>query len=187
MKRSLASNLAVLGLSALVGLAGVTIPATQSLSQTGSTRQNYVYSTDNGSRLRVPVRWGEQTDLNAGANLQVGDLRAEEYLIVISEPKSDFPANWTFRNHSDVTRQLLLDNLGVQASVSSPSQLTVNGRQAVQYEIRTQLQGLKVVYLHTTVDGEDTYHQLLSWTLADRYPRNQSVLQSAIASFEEVR
>ena len=187
MKRLLSSHLAVLGLSTLVGLVGVTIPTTQSLAQTGSTRQNYAYSTDNGSRLSVPGRWEERGDLNAEANLQVADLRAEEYLIVISEPKSDFPGNWTFRNHADVTRQLLLDNLGTAASVSSPSQLTINGRQAVQYEIRAEIQGLQVVYLHTTVDGANTYHQLLAWTLANRYPNNQSVLQTAIGSFQEVR
>lgn len=187
MKRSLSSHLAVLGLSACIGLAGVTIPMAQSWAQTGSTRQNYAYSTDNSSRLVVPSRWEERSDLNAEANLQVADLRAEEYLITISEPKSDFPGNWTFRNHADVTRQLLLDNLGGAASVSSPSQLTINGRQAIQYEIRATIQGLKVVYLHTTVDGANTYHQLLAWTLADRYPNNQSVLQTTINSFEEVR
>ncbi|MGK7913513.1 MAG: hypothetical protein AB4050_18830 [Synechococcus sp.] len=187
MQRTLTSNLAVLGLSAFATLVGVMLPATQSISQTGISRLNYVYSADNGSRVNVPGRWLEQGDLNGEADLQVADLRSEEYLIVISEPKVDFPSNWTFRNHADVTRQLLLDNLGTAASVSSPSQLTINGRQAIQYEIRTEIQGLRVVYLHTTVDGENTYHQLLAWTLADFYPRNQTVLKSAISSFEEVR
>lgn len=187
MQRTLSSNLAVLGMSALVALVGVTLPATQSLGQTGISRLNYVYSSNNASRVNVPGRWLERSDLNTEANLQVADLRAEEYLIIISEPKSDFPGNWTFRNHADVTRQLLLDNLGVNASVSSPAQIEIDGRQAVQYEIRTEIQGLQVVYLHTTVDGDNTYHQLLAWTLADRYPRNQTVLRSAISSFEEVR
>ena len=188
MKRTLSSTVAVVGMSALVALVGVTVPATRSLSQTGSSRQqqNYVYSNDDGSRLNVPTRWQEMNDLNSEANLQVADLRAEEYLIVLSEPKSAFPGNWTFQEHSDITRQVLLDNLGVPASVSSPTELTINGRQAVQYEIRTEVQGLQVVYLHTTVDGQDSFHQLLAWTLTSRFPRNQSVLQTAIASFEEV-
>ena len=181
------SRSAVLGLSALIALAGVTVPATQVLSQTGVSRQqqNFVYASDDSTRLNVPVRWQVQRDLNPEANLQVADLRSEEYLIVITESKAQFP-QWTFRDHSDATLDLLLNNLGVEASISPPSKLTIGGRQAVQYEIRTEIQGLPIVYLHTTVDGQNNYHQLLAWTLESRFSFNQSVLQGAIASFEEV-
>ena len=62
----------------------------------------------------------------------------------------------------------------------------VNGKDAVQYEIRGQVDGTAVVYLHTTVRGDENYYQVVGWTRADAFNRYRDELQQVITSFRGV-
>jgi hypothetical protein len=60
---------------------------------------------------------------------------------------------------------------------------TLNGNNAVQYEMRGVVNGVQVVYLHTTVKGTNDYYQVVGWTTADSYRQNKETLQAVINSF----
>lgn len=116
-------------------------------------------------------------------DIQVSRGWDELYLVVLTEAKEDFD-ELDYEEHSDLTRGALVGNLK-NTGVSAPKQLTIGGLPAVQYEIRGTGFGLNLVYLHTTVDGKDHFHQILAWTLRSKFAKNGPILAKTTASFRE--
>lgn len=143
-----------------------------------------VTSTDGVSQLSIPANWIVDNELKKDAELQVSDRAEEMYVIVLSESKTDFPANVTLDNHAELTRGIVVGNLTSPQS-TAPVKMTINGRQAVQNEIRGTMNSVNLVYLHTTVETPKYFHQIVAWTLPSRYDKNRPRLQEVIQSFKE--
>ena len=114
----------------------------------------------------------------------MGNQRNESYLIVLSEPKIDLDLS-SAEAHSEITRQDFLEALKDGRVSRGPIRLEINGADAVQYELRGSVDGIKVIYLHTTIEGKNSFHQILAWTLPSKWRENQAVLESVINSFQE--
>jgi hypothetical protein len=143
-----------------------------------------VTSTDGVSQISIPASWSVDNQLKKDAELQVSDRVEEMYVIVLSESKSDFPANVTLDNHAELTRGIVVGNLTSPQS-TTPVRMTINGNQAVQNEIRGTMNNVNLVYLHTTVETPKYFHQIVAWTLPSRYDKNRPKLLEVIQSFKE--
>ncbi len=141
-----------------------------------------VQSRDGRTQMVVPASWREQTDLNNVADLQVANPRQELYVIVLSESKQDFDADTTLQEHSELTRGILLETLRNGQVSYEPDQFRIGGYPAVQYQLRGSVDKIKIVYLHTTVEGPSNFHQIVAWTLPSRLTKNEPVLQDVIRS-----
>ena len=151
---------------------------------TSSPQGKVITSQDGTTQVVVPESWSIQQDLNDIADLQVADIAEENYLIVISEPKSDFDNNVSVEQYSEMTRKFILES--VQGGhLSEPVNFTINGNVALQYQIIGSFDGLYIVYLHTVVEGDEDFHQLLAWTLLDKLEENEPILKSVVNSFQE--
>ena len=144
-----------------------------------------IRARDGNSEVSVPDAWRELSNLNDEAKLEAGNPTLEEYLIVLTEAKTDFAIPITLERYAEI-------NLGtlrrvVQgATVSSPTKLTVDGRNAVQYEVRGTVDLLNIVYLVTYVDGRKHVHQIVAWTLGSKYSSNKSRFEQVAKSFREL-
>ena len=152
----------------------------------GSSQPSVVQSKDGSTQVRVPAGWVKATDLNDEADLQVANRRDNAFFIVLSEPKSDFGADIDYRAHAKLTLNHIMDAV-TNPEVTGPTALRVGGLPAVQYVVQGNVKALRIVYLHTTVEGKETFHQLLGWTTPSRLDRNRPVLEGIIASFTETK
>ncbi len=143
-----------------------------------------INSSDGMSQISIPDNWIVEKELKADAELQASNRADEMYVIVLSESKSDFAANVTLDNHAELTRGIVLGNLKSPQS-TTPVKMTINGRQAVQNEIRGTMDNVNLVYLHTTVETPKYFHQIVAWTLPSRFDKNRATLQEVIQSFKE--
>ena len=142
-------------------------------------------SSKNGQiQVEVPSSWKTQRDLHDNPDLQVANVWEDNYLIVLSDNKADFD-DLTLEEHSDETRQILLESVDNIQISRGPILLEINGQPAVQYEIRGSIDKTKVVYLHTTIEGQDHFHQLIAWTLPSKFSKNRPAMESVINSFQE--
>lgn len=141
-----------------------------------------VQSRDGLTQVVVPASWREQTDLNEEADIQVANLLRELYVIVLSESKQDFDADTTLEEHSEATRSILLEELRDGRVSYAPGPFRIGGYPAVQYQLRGSVDKIKIVYFHTTVEGPNSFHQIVGWTLLSRLTKNESVLQGVIRS-----
>jgi len=141
------------------------------------------FSSRNGDlQVTCPSAWIVY-DLHDDADIEVAHGREELYLIVLSEPKLGFLG--TLEEHSSETRSALSETLA-NVQESGPRELTINGQRAIQYTIRARVDGVDVVYLHTTIETDENYHQVVAWTLKSLFSKKEGVLQEVIASVEEI-
>lgn len=146
--------------------------------------------------MEIPENWMPITGVNANpeASLQMGNMFAETYAMVLSENKSDFNSfaagnplmseEFSLEDYTD----LILSNMTAPGSgmTHTPQQsTTLNGMPAYSFKINGSFDGNPVVFTGMTVDGKRHYHQVLCWTLANREEANMPKLNQVLQSFKE--
>jgi hypothetical protein len=69
------------------------------------------------------------------------------------------------------------------ASATEPVSLTIDGHPALQDELTGTEKGTNVVFLHTTVDDRDHFHQVLAGTLKPRWHKQNQLLREVTTRF----
>ena len=165
----------------VVLIAAVTVAILAVESSTSSDEFSHTMSSDDGSiSIRVPGSWSEM-DLHSDAVIEAGNLFEETYVIVLREPESDRLDLETF---SQFTRESLMASID-EGSATRLGTVTIDGDPALQYEIRGVAEGLRVAYIHTSIDSSNGFVQILAWTLEERYDDKVSVLQGVTRSLRE--
>jgi hypothetical protein len=147
-----------------------------------------VKATDGRSQMKLPEGWTVVKDLNEHADLQAGDERREVFAVVLTEPKEDFAADFTYRDFARKrleTFQAALEDVG---NKKGPTDVTVSGRPAVQSEfsaIATD-ERVRLYYIHTSVDGKSAFHQLMTWSLFSARAASRDTLEEAIRGFTDL-
>lgn len=168
-------------LAALILIAVVS----QGCGKVGNTTPRTIKSDDGLSQIVIPPGWKVRSDLNEEADIQVGDLRNNGYLIVLSESKIDFEGI-EYQEHSRLTREGFMETMEKGKITSGPSEIEINHRRAVKYEMQGSVNGVKIVYFHITVDGEKAFHQILAWTVPSQVEKNRGNIDFVVNSFQEL-
>jgi hypothetical protein len=145
-------------------------------------RTQILKALDGQSQIAVPTSWERADKIHEKAELGAADRRNEMYVIVLTESKQDF-GDIDLEKFSTITRSKLMKNLS-SPEASGPTRLSVNGSQALQYEIGGTIDKMNVVYFHTSVEGGNNYYQVIAWTLRSRIEKNREVLEKIIQSFK---
>ena len=138
-------------------------------------------SDDGKIRVMVPGDWVKLPQLHDAAPIRVGNKEKEQYLIVLTDAKSELQ-NMTLEKHDQTTRDGMLEKMK-DASASAPVSLTIGDHPAIQDELSGTKDGTDVVFLHTTVDTGEHYHQILAWTLKSRWEQNKELLREVTRTF----
>ncbi|MFC4063045.1 hypothetical protein ACFOWE_32605 [Planomonospora corallina] len=141
-----------------------------------------VKATDGKSEITVPADWTGLTLLD-DATVQQGNAKKEQYLMVISESQADF----TFG--LDGYAKLITDQMQTKLDnpvLGQPQTLTVNGAEALQYELHASTQGVKIVYWVTFVKGAQDFHQVLAWTLETKGEEHGPLLRQVTSTFKDL-
>jgi hypothetical protein len=149
-----------------------------------SQKSKVIASTDNKCQLTVPGSWSIEKDLNDAANLQAGNRFAEQYAIVISESKQDFAPKMDLNKYTGLIRKNISTSI-LDASITENSSITVNGYQALQFEVEGTTDDIRAKWLYTMIDAPKNYHQILAWSLVSKYSSNKPVFLDVINSFKE--
>ena len=173
--------LVVAGLGALA-FCGILVIGTLSLLG-AKVAPTVVTATDGQSSVTVPGTWRTMTTLNDSAQLQAGDPRQEQYLIVLMTNKADV-TNLDLSTYSQRISTRLQSHLDTP-TISSPHTLTIHNRPAIQYEIHGTNKNVKVMYVLTCVDGTQNYYEVLAWKLESKADANRAMLHQVSESFQE--
>lgn len=118
------------------------------------------------AELMLPATWKRYRSDRSG-NPQARQANGARFVQIISECKGDFVEEVTLDGHSAITRQLLGENIRL-LSMHGPTYRFVGRYAAVQYECDAVLNSVHLRFLHTTVDGDRAFHQIVC-----RSPRSQ--------------
>ncbi|HEX5034712.1 MAG TPA: hypothetical protein VFW62_09545 [bacterium] len=136
--------------------------------------------------VTLPPSWSTVESLNPLANLKVGDPKADIYLIVVSEKKSEVQGdNHTLQKYSQNARTRLTASMsGVRQE--GPWWVSVGQHRALRYEIYgTAQDGMKVTYVHTIVETPEYFHQVVGWAEASNYPKHRKAIREVADSVRE--
>ncbi|MCP4402541.1 MAG: hypothetical protein GY801_35200 [bacterium] len=150
-----------------------------------TTREESVSSKNNDFRLTKPRGWTVESDLNDDADIQIANEGKEGYLVVISEPKVDFETFVDYKKHSALTRSFVEEFVLNYREVSGPTEIRISLMKGVQYEITGSVDGIRIKYLHTTVEGKKYFHQIIAWSLVSEYDSNKAAFDKILESFYE--
>ncbi len=140
---------------------------------------------NNKFQITKPARWMVLNNLNDEADVQMGNLFKEAYLIVFSESKLDFD-NLDIHGYSELTRGFIRNSLKNYREVSGPKRVTNGDLQGIQYEIAGSINHVRIKYLHTTLEGREHFHQVVAWSTNSRYDSNLLDYNRTISSFKEL-
>jgi len=174
----------VLALLALIGgvVFGV-ITGTKAAKEQAMPR---AFSTSDGLATVMGASGWRELNLQVGSStLGIGNELAEEYLLIISEPKTDFPEGFSLNEFAEAAAGQTKDNLE-GASAGEMTELTITGRSAFRQELTGSVDGLAIFYLNSYVDGRDHFHQVMTWTLLEKRDASRATLGAAADSFREI-
>jgi hypothetical protein len=141
-------------------------------------------SADGALQLRVPDSW-EVSELNPVAAVQAGDPEAEAYGVVIEDPRKPLK-DYTLERFAEAQMQQLVTGIGL-ASLSAPERVQVDGKDAVQYQLKGFFDQIEVVYLYTFVETPDRFLKVVTWSLASEFEDNKDVLEQVATSVRELK
>lgn len=146
-----------------------------------------ITSNDNKSQLTVPGSWDKALNVNNDASLQTGNLIKGQYAIVITESKEELKGIVTLKDFADIVKKTAKENVLLQGMETGETRsLTINGYPAMQFEANGTAAGVKLNWIYTMIDGPKNYHQVLTWSLANKYVENKPVLLDVANSFKEI-
>ncbi len=137
---------------------------------------------NNSFSVVMPSSWSLRSDLNDVANLQMGNLLKEAYVIIISENKMDFD-NLSLEGHSDITRSQIKTSLS-KYKESSPEYVSNGKLRTLRYRLTGTIDDINLIYWHVTIETKEYYHQMLLWSLKSKFSSNEADYNSVIQSFE---
>lgn len=136
--------------------------------------------------VKTPKSWSVMNDLNDEADLQMGNLYDEAYMVILSENKLDF-ADMTLQGHSDLTRSLIKESLTNYQESEAEHTITSGKYPVIRYQVEGSIDKINVVYWHATVETKEHYHQMLLWSLKSKFMDNKADFASVIRSLENTK
>ncbi len=142
-------------------------------------------NTETNVQITVPDGWRVVRDeLRRTDDIYAAYPPEQLYAAVLSESAAVLN-QFDLENNAVQYRRLIrseLDDFEGETRLGTPS---IDGKPAVQYEIRGRVDGVPVVYLHTTIKGADSYYQVVGWTTEDGYQDNKDTLKAIVSSFRK--
>lgn len=130
-------------------------------------------------------RWRELAIGSADSSLGIGNPYLEQYLVVITEAKADFPEGYTLAEFAPLAAEQAASNV-IDLQATEFEEVTVGGLKGLRREVTGKADGLGIFYLNTYLESPGYFHQVMAWTLRENEERYRPVLKEAADSFREV-
>jgi hypothetical protein len=177
-RRWTVTGLIVLGSLFALGVAAALLapePGDETLAET-------VVSDDGKLSMQAPSSWVETDRLVEGASLQAEHEFEELYVVVVMNSAVDFDPRLDLRGFARLAREGILDAQESRRMVRGPATLTIGGRRSVQVELEGLVDGVRIVYVHTSIQVPDGFVEVIAWTLPSLIDETRSLLQRISAS-----
>ena len=132
--------------------------------------------------IRVPKSWSLQKDLDPSANLQLANLRREEYLVSYER---DFDSLGT--SELEQFASMVNDSFELpQQSFKPKIEVNVNGLPGIRFDISGEVNGVDIEYMMIYLKGEERFYFLSFWTLPEKKKDAWQNFSKAVQSFKEI-
>lgn len=127
---------------------------------------------------QIPPDWKEDNTINESADLQASKARSSSYLVLLAENKKDFDS---FQEWKSAVFSAFVEYVE-NAVISDETEITVNGRPAIQQTLSGVYESTRVKVLLIYIDGADYYGQIICGSTASEYDSSLSAFETIIGS-----
>lgn len=158
-----------------------------SLIQLGCSKQEklVIQSSDGAFQLTVSQGMTSVQGLNEQASIQAANEYRELYVIVLTHSKNEFAPNFTLEEFDKHARIPYSDSIGAKSSPVN-QEITINNQRALIGQLDGKSGKYPVTILFVSIETEKHFHQLITWTLADRFSKYEETLNEIVHSFHQV-
>ncbi len=143
------------------------------------------FATENGSATVTGGPGWKVLEIGSeDADLGIGNIFSEQYLVVLAEPKANFPDGYDLEAFAELAYGQFAQTL-TEIAAADPVSVSHQAIPRLRREISAKSDGIGVFYLIDYAEGRDHYYQVMSWTLREREAAGRPVLESALNSFRE--
>jgi len=150
--------------------------------QTKPEEKQTVTSPESTLTMQFPAQWEQNDELHEEASIKMNLLSKEMYMIVLEESAEDFTDDFTLAAYADVIQTSMLGQL-TDGETTEVGETTVgDALSALQFELMGAVNNIKVKYQVTCFQTDETFYQVIAWSLKSRYddavPVFSDILQS---------
>jgi hypothetical protein len=157
----------------------------QGKSNQSAEETKVIEALDGQSRITVPKGWNANYNLSEIAAIGASDNINQKFALVVTETKENFSSDITIDEYCNLVVEYM--ELSVSNSnITEKKKLTINGKQAVQFELWGEIDKIKIAYLITIIETEDNFHQVTLWTMQSRFNEFKEEFSKIAESFEEI-
>lgn len=159
-------------------------------------KELHVVEFENRFSIEAPIQMKKSKTLNSQAKIQIADVSQELYSIVLDESKQDvisMLANLgeennedSFKTYADLTFNSLLESTDVSTN-QKLTKVVINGKTAYVSNFDAKVSGIDVFYSFASIEGANTYYQVLVWTLKDKKEKHFAEMTAIVNSFVEIK
>lgn len=142
-----------------------------------------MFSDDQRVSIDLPKGWKAHSSLSDDASISAAHVSGATYALVIQESKPDFEPRFSLSEYTQSIISLMKNNMKNGHAADSVRKLQVNGLAAEQAMLTGAVESIKVAYVLTTIESEQGFYQVLTWTLASRLTEQHSLLRTIGESF----
>lgn len=148
--------------------------------QTVKVKHNY--------SLEVPDFMSDAKTLNPDASLQYQNELREFYVLVLDEPKTDFPNQVTInlKEYENIVLANLKINLS-KPTISPIKDTLIDGLKAKLFSVSDTTDAIEIYYQFGFVESPTHFYQIMTWTLENRKDQFSDEMDKIIASFKEIK
>jgi hypothetical protein len=154
------------------------------LSKSEISKDKVVKTSDGYAQLSFPKDWKAATSPNPETKLYHSD--GKSVVTVIRENKSMFSEDMTTDDYCSIITESMIGRLENPVTTESKS-VKINNYPALQFEIQGEVQKIKIKYLVSIVETNDSYYQLIAFTSQGEYNKQKSSYGKIFNTFKEIK
>ena len=141
-------------------------------------------SQDGEDSITMTAGWRDAAgELNDYAVLEAAVPAKEKYVAVIPYTKEELEGDMTLEDVTDILVQEIAGGV-TGGTVSEESTVQIAGRSASIARVDGTVDNLKVTYWISCLETDDSFVEILGWTLANRANANKKDIQSVMCSLQ---
>jgi hypothetical protein len=143
-------------------------------------------SEDGTVQIVLPKGW-ISAKLDGPGKIQARCFGKNAFALVVSEAKADFAKVDSIDGYA----KLVLDieakkTVMPDREVGPPRKLQVNGKDALQYEVRGSLNNIRLIFVKTYIESGSHWNQVSQWTTPSHIDEARPDFDAIVKSFRDL-
>lgn len=153
----------------------------------GEKTYKKIVSTDGKVQLTATEEWQEPEELlHIDSNISIINVSKDMYTIVIPDPKEYFTDDMTLNDYYTIIFNNMSSSF-TNPTATDPLDNVIENYNSIQFELSGEISKIKLRYLVTIVETEDSFYQIIEWTSHSTFQKYKEELSSIASSFKVLK